>query len=711
MTRSTTSSSTLVNLTHIQMLPSSSSQQQPTGKRKPEDSNPLLKSAVAKRAKKEAKLGASNKRKLNPEDGPGGLLIVRAAESQPPHSQPTTSHHAEPPRFASQQPRSNDAGPSKQPSKKFKAGADASTTRPHAGLKVKSTSRDGVAYPDEEQVENDVRAMEDEADTLRRKSRAHSTIPSSILNTNDSSLQFRTRTEPRTPNRSSGSSNNKGKEKVIDTIVPLPDEDTPIIDRNKQMRSGAMTAITGGSSSGNHTRPDHRRRSSVSGRGKRISTSFETTGKIVQPHNSVSENSFYKHIDADLPEPERVRQLLIWCSLRAASTSHPPSTPPSPPLPPLSAEGTRLLKTIQDDLVQMLAQKRIDVNTYSSADPSSSSGGQKKGPAEELRENEQNVRNRQWEVTYSQHIKQAQAEEEAWNKIAYEYDAYAKKLKSSLDKRSAGIHLDPGQQHHLSAKARGKRRATGDLADGGDGDMMELFVPHEYEIPHEFHAALRLANEVVGHNRLGVGGSGGGGSESSDRISGRRSSTTTQIHPTRTPSAREKQVSTIKSRLAEVPFKVDSIFSYLSAARTTVNIAEKALNERFDVLAANLASRVDPVVPSTEGAPPSAPMRMLETYVVAGPPLPGSSSSASGVGGNSGKANPLDLLRALSRIDKSRPPALVGDAARRAVREMQRAEENGVGAVGDRRLTLPPPPATPLRKTPGTPRRGGTPGR
>lgn len=76
--------------------------------------------------------------------------------------------------------------------------------------------------------------------------------------------------------------------------------------------------------------------------------------------------------------------------------------------------------------------------------------------------------------------------------------------------------------------------------------------------------------------------------------------------------------------------------------------------------------------------------------------------------------DPQDLLRALSRVDAERPPALVGDAARRAVREVQRVNEGG--GVGERRLTSTglglasaQGGATP-RKTVGTPRRG-TPGR
>ena len=48
--------------------------------------------------------------------------------------------------------------------------------------------------------------------------------------------------------------------------------------------------------------------------------------------------------------------------------------------------------------------------------------------------------------------------------------------------------------------------------------------------------------------------------------------------------------------------------------------------------------------------------------------------------------NPQDLLRALSCLDAERPPAQIGDQARRAAREVQRVNEGG--GVGERRLTL-----------------------
>lgn len=35
------------------------------------------------------------------------------------------------------------------------------------------------------------------------------------------------------------------------------------------------------------------------------------------PHKEVNSADFYKHIGPDLPEPRRMRQLLIWCATRA----------------------------------------------------------------------------------------------------------------------------------------------------------------------------------------------------------------------------------------------------------------------------------------------------------------------------------------------------------------------------------------------------------
>ncbi|TFK36727.1 Mis12-Mtw1 protein family-domain-containing protein [Crucibulum laeve] len=667
------SSATLTSLAHRQMLPSDS---QPTAKRKAtDDSNPLLQ--LAKR-KKESKGGASNKRKLlNAEETPGGLLIVRAPSV--PVSQPNTSNPLiRPPSqgASAQLPTTVGAGPSKPPSKKFRAESqppastsNTSRSRPQS----KSTARDRLppAHEDPE-LENDVRAMDDEADQLRRHSRAHTTIDSTVISVNPA-FQFPARAEPSQPKPKS----KKGKPKIVDTSLALPENETPQIERNKLLRSDAMAAIVNGREKSGD---GHRRKSSLS-RGKRISSSFESTGVITQPHNSVSDSSFYKHIDCDLPESERMRQLLIWCSLRASgstlgiNSSTPSKSKPRPPpasttsLPPLSAKSQGLLREVQDDLVRMLAEKRIDLSLYG---PEASGSGSKNVEEEILKENEQNVRNRKWEVTYTEHIKKAQEEDEAWKKVRYDYDAYMKKIQASISKP-----LPSGEPPTPSAKAQGKQRAT-------DSDPSSWKI-REYALPPDLQRAAQLAKSVLSVQQTG-----------DERVA---SSSSSHL-PTRRQGrlSREELDTEIARLMPDMQFKLDQLHTYANAARATTDVAERMLTERFELIGAHLAARSSLRMPTSTGggAGEGGVAGLLRTYSVAGR------------GGS--EPEPRDLLRALSRIDQERPPAMVGDAARQAAREVQRAGESGAGAVGDRRLTGVPVSSTP-RKAPGTPRRGGTPGR
>lgn len=277
----------------------------------------------------------------------------------------------------------------------------------------------------------------------------------------------------------------------------------------------------------------------------------------------------------------------------------------------------------------------------------------------------------------------AQAEDEGWKKVSYDYEAYTKKLQTSLDKHTAANTTTTGEPSTPSAKAKGKRRAT--------TDTETCALPREHELSPEFQRSSALARSVLGLRDQDLG---------DDRIACPSSS---QRPGTQT---REELESELDRRLPLLQFKVDKLYTWASAAKRTVDIGEASLNERFEVLNANLDAKLHPrALPSRSGSGEGSGANVLSSYVC---------SSSSAVPG--GTVAPLELLRALGRVDKERPPALVGDEARRAAREVQRREESGVGAVGDRRLTVTVIPATP-RKPPGTPRRdrererGGTPGR
>lgn len=93
--------------------------------------------------------------------------------------------------------------------------------------------------------------------------------------------------------------------------IALPMSDTPIINRNKEMRK-----------KGNGTR-----RSSLGSRGRRASSLIES-GQTAIPHREVSPSEFYKHIESEgLPEPRRMKQLLTWCGERSLAEKPPLGTP------------------------------------------------------------------------------------------------------------------------------------------------------------------------------------------------------------------------------------------------------------------------------------------------------------------------------------------------------------------------------------------------
>jgi len=84
-------------------------------------------------------------------------------------------------------------------------------------------------------------------------------------------------------------------------IISLPFSDTPVINRNKELRK------KGGST----------RRSSLGLRGRRASSLIDN-GHSAIPHREVEIEEFYKHIEGDgLTEPRRMKQLLMWTGERA----------------------------------------------------------------------------------------------------------------------------------------------------------------------------------------------------------------------------------------------------------------------------------------------------------------------------------------------------------------------------------------------------------
>ncbi|KAF9441151.1 hypothetical protein P691DRAFT_766654 [Macrolepiota fuliginosa MF-IS2] len=208
----------------VSVVPSGSQFRQPNTKQKADDSNPLV--TAAKCLKKDK--STTNKRKLlNAEETSTGLFIVRAPPTQGSSfsaSQPLPSSsngQAQiPPRPSSSQPvyraSSTPLSSSQPPNKKFRASSQMPlSSHAQSSRHIHPTPS---PIPEDPELETAVRAMNDEAEHLRRQSRVPTVMDQNV----DPAFQF-----PRLElaNRK-GKGRGKGKEVVTDTSLPTPENET-----------------------------------------------------------------------------------------------------------------------------------------------------------------------------------------------------------------------------------------------------------------------------------------------------------------------------------------------------------------------------------------------------------------------------------------------------------------------------------------------------
>ncbi|KAK2593532.1 hypothetical protein QQS21_008755 [Conoideocrella luteorostrata] len=170
--------------------------------------------------------------------------------------------------------------------------------------------------------------------------------------------------------------------------IALPMSDTPVINRNKEMRK------KGGKSN---------RRSSLGSRGRRASSLIDS-GQTATPHRDVNTKEFYKHISGEgLPEPRRMKQLLMWCGERAL--------PAKPPHGTANSEAILGARAIQDQILKEFAQ-RSDFSDWFSRDDDESPPS-----TAVLMPNPRNIELDEKLVALEARIQRLQKEKQAWQAI------------------------------------------------------------------------------------------------------------------------------------------------------------------------------------------------------------------------------------------------------------------------------------------------------
>lgn len=116
--------------------------------------------------------------------------------------------------------------------------------------------------------------------------------------------------------------------------VILPVSDSPINRRNKEFRGD--------------------RRTSLGNRGKRVSSIGN--GFVAVPHDDVAVEEFYKHFDQSMPEPHRMRQLLIWCGKRVLSKEKKPKK--------RNLTAINIAKVIKQELIKDLTMGKLNTSWW-----------------------------------------------------------------------------------------------------------------------------------------------------------------------------------------------------------------------------------------------------------------------------------------------------------------------------------------------------------
>ncbi|KAI0387055.1 Mis12-Mtw1 protein family-domain-containing protein [Hypomontagnella monticulosa] len=165
--------------------------------------------------------------------------------------------------------------------------------------------------------------------------------------------------------------------------IALPFSDTPVMNRNKEMR-----------------RKTGARRSSLGMRGRRASSLIDS-GHNAIPHKAVDPAEFYKHIEAELMEPRRMKQLLTWCGERALSEK--------PPLGSLNSNEILGARAIQDQLLKDFSSKSEFSDWFAREEVPR--------PPAIVKPNPRNIEHEEKIAALEERIKRLKAEKKTWQSL------------------------------------------------------------------------------------------------------------------------------------------------------------------------------------------------------------------------------------------------------------------------------------------------------
>ncbi|KAI0905096.1 Mis12-Mtw1 protein family-domain-containing protein [Ustulina deusta] len=257
--------------------------------------------------------------------------------------------------------------------------------------------------------------------------------------------------------------------------IALPFSDTPIINRNKEMRK----------KTGN-------RRSSVGMRGRRAS-SLINSGHSAIPHREVDASEFYKHIEAEgLTEPRRMKQLLTWCGERSLAEK--------PPLGSLNSNAILGARAIQDQLLKDFSSRSEFSDWFAREEVPEAPR-----PPAIVKPNPRNIEHDEQIVALEERIKRLKAEKKKWQSLKQQapempllFDPSGPDAGESFPDTSL---LDPDEAQMLASLASSSATAIKPLIPMTQSRLRDIQKSLEFKIDRLADSVHKVEQRMVTASR------------------------------------------------------------------------------------------------------------------------------------------------------------------------------------------------------------------
>lgn len=258
-----------------------------------------------------------------------------------------------------------------------------------------------------------------------------------------------------------------------EAVVPVPDSETPMIRKNKELRAA------------------QERRSSLGMRGQRASSSLGR-GEISIPHHSVDSAVFYKHISSTLPEPIRARHLLVFCAKRAADAEM--KDKGKKRAVGSTQEGDEIVDAIMAEFITTLAKGGVDTNVFAGVGSSS---------IVPLKPHPRNASNREVEAKMNTVIKRCKDEDRHWSALIHRANRKQTEVVNAISKKTASQSVpsfsdlpesDLWMSRALQLANDVLGQGDGELASHGDFEDVEFKVD---SLLQRSHSALQYSLQAT----------------------------------------------------------------------------------------------------------------------------------------------------------------------------------------------------------------------